>query len=99
MSARFFTLSISRRASADIAAAKAWLTQPGSGKHGWGRYAELNRSVLDLRRNPLRWPIGEDPATRERPTGGYRILYAVDEGRMTVVILRVFGPNQDRDET
>lgn len=96
MSRRRYVLSIAARASIDIAQAKAWLTQPGSGRRGWRRYADLNRAVLDLATSPLRWPPSEQPGLRERSFVGYRVLYTVDEARLAVRVLRVFGPYQAR---
>ena len=89
---------IADRAHHDILAAKAWLTQPGSGARGHRRYATLNRAVLDLGDAPLRWPVGDGAGVRERPVEGHRIFYRVDEAARVVTILRVFGPFQDRSD-
>lgn len=93
---RRYALRVAALARQDILQAKAWLTQPGSGPRGHHRYATLNRAVLDLRHAPLRWPIGDNAEVRERPVEGHRLFYSVDVAARTVILLRVFGPFQDR---
>jgi hypothetical protein len=73
--------------------------QPGSGPAAWAKLA----AIEDLRDHPCRFPIGRHPGVRELPCdGGYRALYEVtpDTGRSEtaghVIVLRVYGPGQDR---
>nr|WP_294543214.1 hypothetical protein [uncultured Rhodopila sp.] len=65
--------------------------------------AAIRADIRRLRRHPCQWPIGEYPRVRELPcAGGYRVLYEVtpDTGRSAtagdVLVLRVYGPGQDR---
>src|SRR5258706_2820748 len=86
----------------DLEAIRRWLHQPGAGSRAAGPWIAIRRSIQDLRRDPLVWPVGEHPGIRERPTAGYRVMYAVAAARANratagdVTILRVFGPGQDR---
>ena len=90
-------------ALADLDAAGRWLTQPGSGPRAWRRLAAITESVERLREHPCLWPAGQHDGTRELPCdGGYRAIYEVhpDTGsNLTagdVLVLRVYGPGQDR---
>jgi len=90
-------------ALADLEAATAWLTQPGSGPVAWRKLMAIRAAIEQLRGHPCRYPIGQHPGVRELPCpGGYRALYELtpDTGRDLdagdVVILRIYGPGQDR---
>jgi plasmid stabilization system protein ParE len=90
-------------ALADLEEATGWLIQPGSGPKAWRRLAALRDSIERLREHPCLWPISQHASVRELPCeGGYRALYEVfpDTGRNDtagdVIVLRVFGPGQDR---
>ncbi len=96
-------LILAPRALADLDAAEAWLTQPGSGPVAWARLDAILAAIEDLRDHPCRWPLGAHAGVRERPcTGGWRALYRVrpDTGRDAtagdVRVLRVYGSGQDR---
>jgi len=58
----------------------------------------------NLVRHPCRYPIGEHEGVRERPVEGHRILYVVapdtgtDRTAGDVLVLRVFGPGQSREQ-
>jgi plasmid stabilization system protein ParE len=91
-----YRVRLVKRARTDLAEAKAWLTQPGSGDRGARRYAAIIDALLDLEQHPLRWPLGEHADFRERPVQGHRILYRVHQGSARVEIVRIFGPYQDR---
>jgi plasmid stabilization system protein ParE len=91
-----YRVDLTAKAKSDIQQAKAWLTQPGSGRRAWALYARINRAILDLRESHHRWPGGEHDAVRERAVEGYRILYRCDDALRTVEVLRVFGPFQNR---
>lgn len=91
-------------AARDLAAARAWFTQPGAGKRAARRLGVLAAALRDLRDHPCRWPRGEQPGTRARHAEGYRILYEVvpdtgdDATAGDVTVLRLFGPGQDRTD-
>jgi plasmid stabilization system protein ParE len=87
----------------DLTAARHWLTQPGSGPPARRTLAAIRADIRRLRQHPCQWPVGEHPDVRELPcAGGYRVLYEVspDTGRSAtagdVLVLRVYGPGQDR---
>lgn len=87
----------------DLARIADWLTQPGSGDTARRRLTAIWAAVEKLRDHPCLWPIGRHPGVRELPcANGTRALYEVspDTGRNEtagdVVVLRVFGPGQDR---
>lgn len=82
-------------ARADLANARRWLFQPGSGVRAHQRYAAILVAIQDLKISPGRWPL-EDHGVRQRTVGGYRMIYRLDEQNRTVVVLRIFGPFQDR---
>lgn len=91
-------------ALADLDAARAWLTQPGSGPAAWRRLAAIWTDIERLREHPCLHPIGQHPGVRELPcAGGWRALYEVDPDTGIsatagdVIVLRVYGPSQLRD--
>jgi plasmid stabilization system protein ParE len=90
-------------ALADLEEATIWLTQPGSGPRAWRRLAAIRENVERLSEHPCLWPVGQHDGVRELPCeGGYRALYEVipdtgrDETAGDVIVLRVYGPGQDR---
>ena len=90
-------------ASDDLEEVQRWLTQPGAGPVARRRLVAIRRAINRLRLYPCLYPVGEHPGVREMPCdGGHRALYRVipDTGRNAtagdVLILRVFGPGQDR---
>lgn len=87
----------------DLEEVTLWLTQPGSGPRAWRRLAAIRESIERLREQPCLWPIGQHEGIRELSCeGGYRTLYEVipdtgrDETAGYVIVLRVYGPGQDR---
>lgn len=95
-------LTIARGAARDLARARRWLAQPGSGIRAARRLAALDAALRDLREHPCRWPEGEHPGVRVRHVEGHRVAYEVvpdtgdDATAGDVTVLRVFGPGQDR---
>jgi plasmid stabilization system protein ParE len=98
-------LIFSDDAIADLSAIRGWLTQPGFGRAARRTLSSIRASIRRLRRYPCLFALGEYPGVRELPCkGGYRALYRLlpDTGRTEtagdILILRVFGPGQDRNE-
>lgn len=96
-------LVYSDKALADLDAARGWLSQPGAGQTAQRRLAAIWTAIERLRTYPCRHPFGRHRGVRELGCGGgYRVLYRVkpDTGRHDtsgdVLVLRVFGPGQDR---
>ena len=90
-------------ALADLEEATIWLTQPGSGLRAWRRLAAIRGTIERLSEHPCLWPVGQHGGVRELPCeGGYRALYEVhpdtgdDDTAGDVLVLRVYGPGQDR---
>jgi plasmid stabilization system protein ParE len=97
-------LILAPRARRDPEAISGWLTQPGSGPAARRKLAAVRAAIGRLPRHPCLYPVGEHSGVRELPcAGGYRVLYEAhpDTGRNEttgdVLVLRVFGPGQDRD--
>ena|SRR5579863_1886382 len=93
-------LEITRHALRDLAHARQWLLQDGSGPAARDKLTRLRMAIEELPRNPLRWPVGGHADIREVPVVGYRVLYEflkLEAGDEIVRILRVFGPYQSRD--
>lgn len=87
----------------DLISIRDWLTQPGAGSAAKHRLAAIRAAIRRLKQYPCLYPVGDHAGTREVPcAGGYRALYEVDAdtGRNDtagdVLVLRVFGPGQDR---
>jgi plasmid stabilization system protein ParE len=87
----------------DLQAVQSWLTQPGSGMRASRRLTAIRSAIRQLRQHPCLFPVAQHPGVRELPCdGGYRVLYEVtpdtghNETAGNVLILRVFGPGQDR---
>jgi plasmid stabilization system protein ParE len=93
---------LSPAAEEDLEAIRLWLGQPGSGLRVRARRRAIAQAVRDLKRHPCRYPVGDHEGVRERPVEEHRVLYSVepDTGRDAtagdVMVLRVFGPGQDR---
>ena len=91
------------QALADIDGIRGWLTQPGSGVAARRKLAAIRAALRRLRIHPCLFPVIQHAGVRELPgEGGYRALYRVvpDTGRSEtagdVLVLRGFGPGQDR---
>jgi len=91
-------LKFTARARRDLNGAKAWLTQPGSGRKAHNRYVAILRALLDLMRHPLRWAPAEHIGVRKQSVEGYIILYQISGDGAVVSVLRIFGPYQDRSD-
>jgi plasmid stabilization system protein ParE len=96
-------LDYTDKALADLDAIRGWLTQPGAGLAARRRLTAVWAAIEQLTQYPCRHPVGQHPGVRELPCGGgYRALYELnpDTGRSetagNVLVLRVFGPGQDR---
>jgi len=97
------TLGYADTALTDLAAIRRWLTQAGSGPAARRRLEAIRTDINQLREHPCLYPIAQHLGVRELPCdGGYRALYEVepDTGISAtagnVVILRIYGPGQDR---
>jgi plasmid stabilization system protein ParE len=97
------TLHYTEEAIADLDRILHWQTQPGSGPAAIRRLRAIRTAIQRLKQNPCLHPIGEHPNLRELSCEGHRVMYEVvpDTGRSetagNVVVLRVFGPGQERD--
>ena len=96
-------LRYTNRALADLDAIRGWLTQPGAGSAAQRSLAAIRATIRRLRLYPCLHPPGQHPGIRELPCdAGYRALYRVipdtgfSETSGDVLVLRVFGPGQDR---
>jgi plasmid stabilization system protein ParE len=94
-------LRFSARALEDLGRIHRWYSQPGAGQIARRRLAQIKADIRSLQKNPVMWPRREQGA-RELNTEGHTVVCTVtpDTGdRRTagdVIILRVFGPGQDR---
>jgi plasmid stabilization system protein ParE len=93
-----YRLDVSDEARADLASARLWLLQPGSGRRAHSRYQAILAAIEDLKTSPGRWPPGDFPDVRERPVSGHRIFYRLDLAGRRVRMMRIFGPYQDRSD-
>ena len=98
-------LTYANRALADLDGITRWLTQPGAGQTARRLMSAIRADIRRLALDPCLHPAGQHPGIRELPcAGGYRVLYRVspDTGRSNtagdVLVLRVFGPGQSRDQ-
>jgi hypothetical protein len=86
----------------DLAQMRRWMNQTGSGLRAKDRARTITKAVRELRHEPVQWPKGEEPGTRQRVVEGYTIVYSVDpdtNDRVTagdVYVLRIYGPGQGR---
>lgn len=96
------SLSYSREASADIEVVRWWYAQPGAGRTAQRRIRAILAAIGRLRQHPSRYPHGDHPGTRRMAVEGHAVIYEVipdtghDATAGDVVVLRVFGPGQDR---
>jgi plasmid stabilization system protein ParE len=97
-------LRLTDEAAEDLNAFYRWYTQPGAGVAAARRVQALVAAIGRLREKPCLHAVGQRPGTREMAAGGHRVVYAVtpDTGSNRtagdVMVLRVFGPSQSRDE-
>jgi plasmid stabilization system protein ParE len=95
-------LEYSRLSLLDLAQMRRWLSQPGAGPRAKERARRIAKAVRDLRSDPVQWPKGNEPGTRQRVIDEYTIIYSVNpdtNDRLTagdVYVLRVYGRGQDR---
>jgi plasmid stabilization system protein ParE len=95
-------LTIAPAALRDLAGVRDWLRQPGAGIIARRKLQNIRAAIRVLKQMPCLWAYGDHPDIREIPVEGYRVLYEVkpDTGHSQtagdVVVLRVFGPGQDR---
>jgi len=95
-------IEYSPRSLLDLTQMRRWMTQRGAGIRAKERARRIAAAVRELRIDPVKWPKGELPGTRQRVVEQYTIIYFVDpdtDDRQTagdVYVLRIFGPGQDR---
>ena len=93
---------LSDQAALDLEAIYRWQTQPGAGTAALRRLKSIAAALRRLRRTPCLYAKGEKPGTREASVEGHRVVYRVDPDTGhnatagDVLVLRVFGPGQDR---
>jgi plasmid stabilization system protein ParE len=98
---RLRTLDFTDEALADLSAVETWLTQPGAGQRARQRLERIIAALEGLREHPCRHQQ-TGTGRREFTVEGYRVRYRVkpDTGRNAtagnVLVLRVFGPYQNR---
>ena len=80
----------------DLESIQRYLSQPGAGARAGRRWAAIRNALSALKTEPTLWAVGDHPGVRERPVEGHRIMYEIRGTRGDVVILRVYGPRQDR---
>jgi len=86
----------------DIEQMRGWLSQRGAGARAKERIRLILKAIRTLGQDPVLWPIGAEPGTRERIIEEYTVVYSVSpdtNDRRTagdVHILRLYGPGQDR---
>ena len=86
----------------DLAAMRRWYSQPGAGAAAKRRAQAIVGAIERLRDMPCLPTRGRRPGTRELSSQGHRIIYRVDPDTGSnatagdVLVLRVFGPGQDR---
>ncbi len=95
-------LDYAPRALDDLERMRRWQHQPGAGARGKNRARRVLAAAKELKADPILWPVGAVPGTRERKIDGYTIVYEVvpdtNDRRIAgdVRILRVYGPGQER---
>lgn len=95
-------LSYAEEAIADLAEIQRWQTQPGSGAASIRRLKLIRSAIQRLKRGPCLYPFGDYPGVREMPCQGHRVIYVatpdtgINKTAGDVLVLRVFGPGQDR---
>ena len=85
-----------------LAAARVWLTQPGSGFRGRRRWEKLLNAPGRLRAFPYSGERAEHPGhyVLVEPESGYRLIYTIDPDTRDsgtagdIRIVAVFGPGQ-----
>jgi plasmid stabilization system protein ParE len=93
-------LDFTDEAADDLAAMRRWYSQPGAAAKR--RAQAIVDAIERLRDMPCLPARGRRPGTREFTAQGHRIIYRVDpdtDSNTTagdVLVLRVFGPGQDR---
>ena len=96
-------VNLAEQAAHDLANILEWQTQYGSGPAALRRIDKIRRAIAALQNFPCRYPKGEHSGTRVLTVERHVIVSEIhpDTGRNEtagdVVVLRVFGPGQQRD--
>ncbi len=86
----------------DLRAVRRWYSQPGSGATAKRRVQAILAAITHLQERPCLHPRGEDPATRVLTVERHIVVYEVHpdtDSNATagdVMVLRIFGPGQNR---
>lgn len=91
-----YSVHFTARARRDLNAIRRWLLQPGSGLKAQLKIARISRALAELQFRPDRWPAHATPGMRQRLIEGHVVVYKIDADALTVTVMRVFGPFQDR---
>lgn len=97
------TVRISEQAASDLAGIERWFTQPGSGVRAARRLQHIFNAIDELAEHPCLHARNKR-SEREFSVEGHRVRYRVrpdtshDATAGDVLILRVFGPGQDRTQ-
>jgi plasmid stabilization system protein ParE len=95
-------LDYSPLALRDLVQMRRWLNQPRAGAKAKARARKIVKAAKALKSDPVIWPKGDEPGTRERVVEEYVVVYSVDpdtNDRLTagdVYVLRIYGPGQNR---
>ena len=96
-------LDLAPRVIDDLREMRAWQTQYGSGDAGRRRADNIVQAIEALVNHPCRYPIGPRAGMRqmivERHVVVYRVAPDTGDNRTAgdVLVVRVFGPGQQRD--
>jgi plasmid stabilization system protein ParE len=90
------------RALRDLDSIRLWFHQTGAGPRGRRSYGKIRAAIERLTGFPCLYSVGDHPGWREMSCEGHRVIYRVepDTGQSAtagdVLVLRVFGPGQNR---
>jgi plasmid stabilization system protein ParE len=95
-------LEYSKLSLRDLDQMRRWLNQPGAGRRAKARARRIAAAVRELQSDPVKWPKGEEPGTRERVVERHVIVYSAQpdtNDRLTAgdgFVIRVCGPGRER---
>ena len=95
-------VAFTHRARADVSDIEDWLLQPGAGPTAIRRLERLRAAISGLADLPCAWPRSPGTSARQLVCQDYRVVYRLspdtgdNQTAGDVLILRVFGPGQQR---
>ncbi len=95
-------VKLTDRAARDLDKIGDWYTQPGSGPAARQKLRRLTQALRNVKTYPYLGAQSRHDGLRELGVEGHRVIYQLiwstgpGSGDDTILVIRIFGPGQDR---